>query len=647
MRNLKSTPFGRLTASLFLGLLLIGGLVLALVGTASPAFAQSCSVPGTHATIQLAIDAGAGVCDTITVSSGTFNENLTIGRSLTLNGMGKSSTTIDGSSGTRVITITGPSITVNMSNLRVTGGDASNTSQAVGISRIGGGILVENGATLNLDNARVDNNLAFDGVTRGGFGGGIGIYNGSTLYAQDVDIDNNIASSGANTGFGGGVAVISATAYITNATVYSNVAKPAGGGQGLGGGLYAAGETGSGSAILYLSDSQVSSNTAYRSTTGGDGRGGGLYVGDSQDTQIYLNGNSWQGNVARSSTANAGDGDGGGIAINPTTLAASATINQDTLTGNVANASNGPNTTQTAKGGGLFTDSTNPGTVTLMLTDVTMTQNTAKSGTGTAHGQGGAMYAENANITYEGGTLAQNKAGTNGSDTGDGGAIRLSQAPLTASKLTIRDNTALENGSGTNRGRGGAIALFNGGGTAGALNITNSFIVDNVANTGGTREGAGVYLNDPNLGERSTLVYVTLAAASAASSEGVYADSGALSITNTIVASHTVGLFSNGGDIDYNYVLFFGNSINDASGSPPPNGGANLFSGNPDFVDPANRNYHIRFNSPAIDAAIDEGITDDIDGDFRPDPDSSGFDIGADEFTLSKAYMPVILKNYP
>ena len=45
-------------------------------------------------------------------------------------------------------------------------------------------------------------------------------------------------------------------------------------------------------------------------------------------------------------------------------------------------------------------------------------------------------------------------------------------------------------------------------------------------------------------------------------------------------------------------------------------------------------NYHLTGESPCIDAAIDEGVYHDIDGDARPQ--GAGFDMGADEFVSSE-----------
>lgn len=69
-------------------------------------------------------------------------------------------------------------------------------------------------------------------------------------------------------------------------------------------------------------------------------------------------------------------------------------------------------------------------------------------------------------------------------------------------------------------------------------------------------------------------------------------------------------------------------------------GGTGNITSDPQFVDPANEDFHIRLSSPCIDAGTYvSGLTEDFEGDPRPydgtyEPrgDGSDFDIGADEY---------------
>jgi len=56
----------------------------------------------------------------------------------------------------------------------------------------------------------------------------------------------------------------------------------------------------------------------------------------------------------------------------------------------------------------------------------------------------------------------------------------------------------------------------------------------------------------------------------------------------------------------------------------------NTIAANPLFVDPENGNFHLRPDSPAIDAGVDVGLSEDFDGD--PVPYGSAPDIGAYEY---------------
>jgi hypothetical protein len=63
----------------------------------------------------------------------------------------------------------------------------------------------------------------------------------------------------------------------------------------------------------------------------------------------------------------------------------------------------------------------------------------------------------------------------------------------------------------------------------------------------------------------------------------------------------------------------------------------------PLFVDPARQDYHIRPESPAVDAGRDVGITRDVDGD--PRPVGAAPDVGADEVALH-VFLPLVMKSY-
>jgi len=99
-------------------------LTLVVVATAPPLCAQTCPVPGSHATIQEAIDDPA--CATITLSAQTYTESIVIRRSLTLAGPGSGGAVVQG-----LLLIAGATTMVTLNDLRVENGcvpDALRTS---------------------------------------------------------------------------------------------------------------------------------------------------------------------------------------------------------------------------------------------------------------------------------------------------------------------------------------------------------------------------------------------------------------------------------------------------------------------------------------------------------------------------------------
>jgi hypothetical protein len=101
-----------------------------------------------------------------------------------------------------------------------------------------------------------------------------------------------------------------------------------------------------------------------------------------------------------------------------------------------------------------------------------------------------------------------------------------------------------------------------------------------------------------------------------------------VNLTNTLISNHTAGISQTGtAVVNENFTLF--------SGVTTPrlgtvNAGANSFAGTAGFVDPAAGNYRLTLASSAVNAGTNAGITQDFDGNSRPNGVRP--DIGAFEF---------------
>ncbi len=63
-------------------------------------------------------------------------------------------------------------------------------------------------------------------------------------------------------------------------------------------------------------------------------------------------------------------------------------------------------------------------------------------------------------------------------------------------------------------------------------------------------------------------------------------------------------------------------------------------------MDPAGWDYHLRDDSPAIDAGVTlSWLVTDIDGDPRPLPAGGNYDVGADEVGEQMIYLPLVLSS--
>ena len=243
-------------------------------GSASPCYSS----------VQAAVnDASSG--DEIRIAAGTYNENVTIDKSLALRGGYTTTdwtvsnpisypTVLNGGGTGRVIAATTSGVDLTIENLEITNGQ--------------GGIQICGQYDQACDiNATIRNCYIHDNSTSGE-GGGIyaKLNNGYTIHIEDCRIVNNTASG--TFGGGGVFAYYEPNAILINNVITGNTAS--GGGQAYGGGAYVGGTSctvsgnlvaqNSGSGGLYVSCNSptVSDNRVWGNSSGPYETAGGLYV---------------------------------------------------------------------------------------------------------------------------------------------------------------------------------------------------------------------------------------------------------------------------------------------------------------------------------------------------------------------------------
>jgi len=306
---------------------------------------------------------------------------------------------------------------------------------------------------------------------------------------------------------------------------------------------------------------------------------------------------------------------GGGVFI----LSATATLSNSWVTNSTANTD--PLLPFSA-GGGIYlnnspsvlygnTVTTNTaqygGGICLFTSDATVSHNVISGNSINDGGYGGGLYAENSSVVIDHNTIM-----TNSASAGNGGGIGMSGGLSALVNNVIVGNTALDPFAGG----GGLYLLF-----ANAT-LANNVIAGN--QVGGL--GAGVYVASSSTLD---LLHNTLAQNTGGDGSGIYIEGSASTVylANTILVSHTIGLFVDATSTANLDSTLFGGGTNTAGTGALSN--LNPKSGNPGFVDPAARNYHINSSSAAVDQGIDAGITTDLDDQARPI--GLGFDLGADE----------------
>jgi parallel beta-helix repeat protein len=466
-------------------------------------------------------------------------------------------------------------------------------------------VLTITGATIT--NSTVISGFTITGGDMSGQGGGIAIYSSSLMLSHNI-VTNNHA-----TGYGGGIYVIgSAAAPTLNSNrIISNSADD-------GGGIFNDGGT------VTLTDSTLSGNTAYFSGGGIKNDNGGMMtltnstINDNSATTVDGGGidNLGMAQLASSTVSgNSAGHDGGGI---DNWTDSTVELTNSIISGNTAGND----------GGGIFN---NGGVVT--LTDSTISSNTTyTSGGGIKNDIGGIV--ELTNSTVSGNTAITQDGG--GIDNFRDGTVKLTNS-------TVSGNTADRDGGGIdNWGEG------NGEWGHSTVELTNSTVSGNTANYGGGIANQGTV----------QLIHCTI------SRNTAYTDGGgihnffsrAVELTNTVVASQTVGADCGGSP-----VTSFGYNL-DSDGTCNLTGPGDITNTNP-LLGPLKDNggdtqtHALLTDSLAIDH-IPNGVNccgvvpldKDQRGETRPaDGDNDGTaacDIGAFEVQLPKIYLPIIMKNH-
>ncbi len=113
---------------------------------------------------------------------------------------------------------------------------------------------------------------------------------------------------------------------------------------------------------------------------------------------------------------------------------------------------------------------------------------------------------------------------------------------------------------------------------------------------------------------------------------------------NNLIIGHGTGITASADALaawDHN-----GFHDNTALYGPGLAGGSHDVSGDPSFANRPAHDYHIGPGSIMAGRGLDLGVTTDVDGDPRPAPVGTLPDLGADEISQRRIYLPLVLRNH-
>ena len=372
---------------------------------------------------------------------------------------------------------------------------------------------------------------------------------------------------------------------------------------GYGGGLYVMGGS------VVISYNQVLSNHAAVQLVGD---GGGMYLSDSEGEVVN--------NLIRDNVGNLGavvpptHGKGAGVYV--------ANCDPLTLTGNTIYSNTAALIGQ-GYGGGVYAEDSH-----LLIDQNTIWHNVAN--VDTSNGYGGGVYLRNGEITLSHNWVLSNTASVAG--YGLGGGMYMEGVTVTMAADTVMYNSAtLGPAAGVS---GDGIGLHNGS----TMTATNVVVARNQSPSSDI--GEALYVDGTPMTSTVTLVNSSVISNSNAG-RGINCLSGVGAVHLRVINSI---LWGNGNEIvgSCSSILLAYSDIEDADS------GTGVIHEDPGFVDPQNDDFHLKLDSPCVDAGADPGIYSEVPGedwDGNPRPSGGGYDIGADEFS-TYIFLPLVLREY-
>jgi hypothetical protein len=327
---------------------------------------------------------------------------------------------------------------------------------------------------------------------------------------------------------------------------------------------------------------------------------------------------------------------GGGVYNNY----ASLVLDHATISQNVADSVS----TVYAYGGGIYSENG----YSLILNDVIVSENKALK-----YGYGGGIYSKDTPLTINKATIAENLAW-------EGGGIRNENAPSVLTNVTITGNKAIKIGSSA--GNGGGIYHI-----SASLDFLNGTISNNTtqANGGGMylfktpadlknlvvtgntsyQSGGGIYIVTQPDPVTLTLTNATISGNNAYDVGGLYALNPSIALHNTIIWGNGISNIRSGSSnhTNYDYSLIGGSGGSSSWSSGYGTNSGNNIDGDPRFVNAiaytqaptAGGDYHLQFNSPAINAGFNAYNSLETDADGNPRVSGGKIDMGAFEFQIT------------